>query len=234
MATRDRSDGLRADARRNRERILAAAREVFVERGPDAPLDEIATRAGVGNATLYRRFPDRAALMRALALDLLAEMADEVRTALADEDDPFRALARYMHRALDVRVGAVMPVLADRIAADPDVLRARDETAAVVQRLIETAQQSGAMRSDVTFGDIGLVLVRLSRPLPAAVSRALDAALAHRHLDLLLAGLRAAPGAGSGGLPGPALTLADLRDLPGRDPEGVAGPARATKEGEHR
>ena len=62
--------GLRADARRNREHVLAAAREVFVEQGADAPLDEIARRAGVGIATLYRRFPDRAALLRAVALDV--------------------------------------------------------------------------------------------------------------------------------------------------------------------
>src|ERR1700682_6534119 len=92
--------GLRADARRNRAHVLAAARVVFVELGADAPLDEIARRAGVGIATLYRRFPDRAALLRAVALDVMARTAHEACAAEAEEADPFDGLARYMHRAL--------------------------------------------------------------------------------------------------------------------------------------
>src|SRR5437870_4758030 len=89
--------GLRADAMRNRAHVLAAARDVFVEHGADAPLDEIARRAGVGIATLYRRFPDREALLRAVALDVLARTGDEARAAEAEEPDPFGALGRYMH-----------------------------------------------------------------------------------------------------------------------------------------
>src|SRR5207244_4482440 len=89
--------GLRADARRNREQLLAAARDVFVEHGADAPLDEVARRAGVGIATLYRRFPDRESLMRGLALDILGRAAHEARPALADEPD--NGLA---HRHLDL------------------------------------------------------------------------------------------------------------------------------------
>src|SRR5207244_6832248 len=96
--------GLRADARRNREQLLAAARDVFVEQGADAPLDEIARRAGVGIATLYRRFPDRAALLRAVALDVLARAAHEAGTAEAEEGDPFGALARYMHSELGLGI----------------------------------------------------------------------------------------------------------------------------------
>ena len=67
---------LRADARSNRDRLLLAARDAFVDLGPDAPLDEVARRAGVGIATLYRRFPDPAALMQAVALDILTRIAD--------------------------------------------------------------------------------------------------------------------------------------------------------------
>src|SRR4051794_12277532 len=83
---------LRADARRNRQQLLAAARDVFVEHGPDAPLDEVARRAGVGIATLYRRFPDRATLQRAVALDVLARAAEVARRADADETDAWSAL----------------------------------------------------------------------------------------------------------------------------------------------
>src|SRR2546428_5166844 len=115
--------GLRADARRNREHVLAAAREVFVEQGADAPLDEIARRAGVGIATLYRRFPDREALLRAVALDVLARAGDEARAAEAEEADPFGALGRYMHRALDLRISAVMPALLGHISFDDDEVK---------------------------------------------------------------------------------------------------------------
>ena len=209
--------GLRADAQRNRERILVAARDVFVEQGPGAPLDAIATRAGVGNATLYRRFPNRAALMRAVALDVLARSASEARAALAEETDAFQALARYMHRALDSRVAAVMSSLADQTAADYEVMRLRDGSAAAMQRLIETAQGEGLLRPDVTFGDIGLLLVRLSRPLPEAIPKEVNDALGHRHLDFLLAGLRVSPGTGATSLPGPAMSLDDLRNLPTKE-----------------
>src|ERR1700687_3740554 len=114
--------GLRADARRNRQQVLAAAAQVFVEQGADSPLDEIARRAGVGIATLYRRFPARAALWRAVPLDAMARTADEARAAEAEEADPFDGLARYMHRALDLRTSAVIPALLGRIALDDDAL----------------------------------------------------------------------------------------------------------------
>src|SRR5215469_15537539 len=70
---------LRADARDNRRRLLEAARDVFIDRGPGAPLEEIARRAGTGIATLYRRFPDRRALIRDVVLDALQRTADEAR-----------------------------------------------------------------------------------------------------------------------------------------------------------
>src|SRR5690349_15235935 len=117
---------LRADARRNRAQILAAARDVFAEQGAGAPLDEVARRAGVGIATLYRRFPDRQSLIGAVALDILGAIAHEARRALAEEPDAFRALARYMHRAIDLRVAAVMPTVVGWTAADDEALaRAR-------------------------------------------------------------------------------------------------------------
>src|SRR5713226_6134452 len=102
---------LRADARDNRRRLLEAARDMFIERGPAAPLDEIARRAGTGIATLYRRFPARRALVREVVRDALQRTIDEARQATEEEPDPFRALARYMHRAVDVRTAAVIPAL---------------------------------------------------------------------------------------------------------------------------
>ncbi|TDD29741.1 TetR/AcrR family transcriptional regulator [Actinomadura sp. KC06] len=206
---------LRADARDNRNRILAAAAEVFVEQGPAAPLEDISRRAGTGIATLYRRFPDRKALTRAVALDALQRTADEARRARDEEPTAFAALVRYMHRVLDIRIGAVFPVLLNEIPFDDaEVAAVRDGGVAVMQGLVATAQEDGDLRDDVTHADIGMLLVRLSRPLPGPMPRDLAEQLAHRHLDLLIDGLRAAASAGRPeGLGGPALTFDDLQSM---------------------
>jgi AcrR family transcriptional regulator len=207
---------IRADARRNRERLLAAARDVFVEQGVDAPLEDVARRAGVGIATLYRRFPDRNALMRAVALDVLGRVTLEARAALAEEPDAFRALSRYLHRCLDLRIAAVMPVLAGQLALaeDRELERARDELAPLYEGMVAAAQRDGLLRADVAPGDIGLMVIRLARPLAGSFPRPLDDSLAHRHLDLLLDGLRAGRPGATTPLPGPTLTIDDLRGRP--------------------
>lgn len=184
--------GMRADAQRNRERILAAARHVLVEQGPDAPLDAIAAAAEVGIATLYRRFPDRQALVRAIVLDVLARSGDEARLALDEEPESFQALARYLHRALDLRVSAVMPALLDHMPPDDDeIASVRARSWGLFEQLVDQAHAAGTLRPDVTFLDVGQLLVRLARPLPGPIPRDLDHQVAHRHLDLVLDGLRA-------------------------------------------
>src|ERR1700742_2938032 len=85
---------LRADAWRNRTGIVDAACEVFIELGAHAPLDEIARRAGVGNATLYRHFRDRDALLYAVVLSVMTHVADEAQRAADEESDAFVALTR--------------------------------------------------------------------------------------------------------------------------------------------
>jgi AcrR family transcriptional regulator len=202
---------LRADARRNREQVLAAARDVFVEQGADAPLDDIARQAGVGIATLYRRFPDRQTLWRAVALDVLERAAAEAAAAEASEPDALAGLLRYMHRALDLRISAVMPAMLGRLTlSDDELTAAREHALAPVLRMLAAAKAAGLVRADVEFGDIGTLLVRLSRPLPGPFPRDLDLALAHRQLDLLLAGLSA-----TRPLSGPALSLEDLQGIAG-------------------
>jgi AcrR family transcriptional regulator len=205
---------LRADARRNRERLLAAARDAFVELGADAPLDEVARRAGVGIATLYRRFPDRPALLREVALDLMGRSAAEATAALAEEPDAFAALARYMHRAVDLRIAAVMPEVVGRLRRDDEELQAaRRASIEAIDRIIDTARADGALRPDVASGDVGLLLVRLTRPLPGPFPAEVDSRLTHRHLDLLLDGLRATAFRGAP-LPDPAMTFDDLAAMP--------------------
>ena len=205
---------LRADARDNRRRLLEAARDAFIEHGPGAPLEEIARRAGTGIATLYRRFPDRQALMREVVLDAIEGTIEAARRAAAEESDPFRALARYMHEAIGVRTAAVVPALLGAVPLDDEeIMRARETGPGLVRDLLDAAQRAGAVRPDVTPADIGLLIVRLSRPLPGGFDRETNTGLGHRHLDLVLDGLRP-PAPQTAPLTGPALTFADLRQLP--------------------
>lgn len=186
-------DRLRADARRNHAHVLEAARSVVLERGPNAPLEEIAKVAGVGIATLYRRFGDREGLLKALVLDALSQSRDAAEQALADHDRGYDALAAYMLSALDLRVAAVIPLVLDRLdLADADLGPARDASADAMQAIIDRAHDDETLARDISFGDIGTLLVRISRPLPGPMSPELEAKLAHRHLDLALAGLRVA------------------------------------------
>jgi AcrR family transcriptional regulator len=201
---------MRTDALRNRERLLDAARDVFVEQGVDAPLGDIAQRADVGIATLYRHFPDRVVLVRAVALHVLARVAAEARAALAEESDSFRALARYLHRSLDLRIAAVMPVLNGQVdlAHDDELRQARDDLAPQFEAIVRAARRSGQLRTDVGAGDIGLMVIRLARPLPGPFSREFDDVAAHRQLDIMLDGLRSAGVAGAA----PAWSIDDVRE----------------------
>ncbi|WP_432970437.1 TetR/AcrR family transcriptional regulator [Dactylosporangium sp. CA-233914] len=203
---------MRADARRNHELLLTAARDVFVERGPDAPLDEIARRAGVSIATLYRRFVDRATLMHAVVLAALTATVEAVERVQRDHADPFDALSAYVHAVLDLRTSAVIPTLLDQLDLnEPQLNAARTKSAQLIEQLLDAAHHSGALRKGVAFGDIGLMLVRLSRPLPGPIPAETQHALAHRHADLFLAGLRTTPS--DQRLCGPELDLAALHQL---------------------
>jgi len=205
---------MRADARDNRQRLLVAARDVFSERGSAAPLDEIARRAGTGIATLYRHFPDRQALMLEVIRDAIELSIEEGRLAASEEPDPFRALARYMHRVVDARTAAVIPSLLDAVPLDGEQLRqARETGPAILEALVDAAHRAGTLRADVTAADIGMLTVRLSRLLPGGFAPETNSELSHRHLDLVLDGLRSA-GPQPAQLGGPALAMADLRRMP--------------------
>ena len=186
-----RQKALRADARRNQQQVLDAARELFIERGLDCPLEEVARRAGVGIGTLYRRFGDRDALVKAVLLDALAQSLASAERALGSGKDGLEGVATYLREMLDVRVSAVIPLALDRLD-DPDLERVRTASASALQRLVDAAHDDGSLPPEITFGDLGTLLVRLSRPLPVMDSKA-DNVLAHRHLDLALAGLRTPP-----------------------------------------
>lgn len=198
----------RADALRNRERIVAAARETFVEYGPDAPLDEIARRAGIGNATLYRHFVDRASLVHDVVLSVMARATDLAESRAAEEGDPFTALRHFVHAAADERVGALCPMFAGDFALDrPDLDAARVRLEGAVEALMERARQAGRLRDDVAVGDLMVALSQLTRPLPGTGCLSMDR-FTHRHLQLFLDGLEAPA---RSRLTGSAATLEDLR-----------------------
>lgn len=198
----------RADALRNRERIVTAAREMFVEFGPDVPLDEIARRAGVGNATVYRNFPDRDALVREVVCSVMDRTAAAAELALAETGDAFEALERFVHTAADERISALCPMVQSTFDKNhPDLEAARERIEQLTAEIMDRAKAAGQLRSDVDVGDVMLVAAQLSRP-PAGTGCGIADRYVHRHLQLFLDGLRAPA---RSVLPGTAMTMEDLR-----------------------
>jgi AcrR family transcriptional regulator len=179
----------RADALRNREQILRATIDLLVEDGPTVALEAIARRAKVGIATLYRHFPDRTVLLRQVAVDMLQQSTTVANNALAEEPDAFQALARFMHAAIDLRMGVIMPMLAERVAADEELFAVRDESKRALEALVKAAHDEQSLRPDVGPGDISLLVVRVARPLPMPITPEANNRLSHRHTELILDGL---------------------------------------------
>ncbi|HWC81887.1 MAG TPA: helix-turn-helix domain-containing protein [Pseudonocardiaceae bacterium] len=194
---------MRADARRNRDQIIGAAKVIFASEGPDAPMEEIARRAGVGVGTLYRRFPDRDALIRGVARDNLASTLAHAKAAAAEESTGWAALERLMRHseemALSVRLAMLSPSVWTTLKEDPVARRLRDELMTIIDEVVHTAQAEGSLRPDVGAGDVAAlfsVLLRRLRDPDTEIRRmARDRALA-----IMLDGLRVRPDAAS--LPG--------------------------------
>ncbi|MFF7114046.1 TetR/AcrR family transcriptional regulator [Streptomyces albogriseolus] len=224
---------LRRDARRNRERLVEAAHAVFAEQGLEAPLDVIARRAGVGNATLYRHFPTRAALVDAVFRDQLTgtmEAGERARRA----PDAWAGLACYLDAVF-------VTLAADRGTNDLMTTRLPDvETLGAVHAhnretvdvLLERARAQGSVRADVTTEDLLFALAALGRAVPPlAVAAGPDAW--RRPLALFLEGLRG-PGREPRPLPGRPLDEEELGRVLGemgphraRPTDGSAGGAAA-------
>lgn len=183
---------LRADARRNREQLITAARDVFVEQGVDAPLDEIARRAGVGIATLYRRFPDRQALIQQVMLDNLERTSAALDRATGEHPDAWDALQAYLHNMVEERVTVLVPVLAANIhevfRSKGEVWARREEIFERFERLVQTAQRDGRLRSDIGADDLTVWMVKLCRPVPVLTTEQNELAT-RRQLDVLIDGI---------------------------------------------
>src|SRR4051794_19492457 len=181
---------LRADAARNREAIVKAARAVFAEQGLDAPLDEIAKRAGTGNATLYRRFPTRSDLVAAVFAERMAAQVEAVETALKD-DDPWNGFASYIRSVagMQARDRGIADLVTMDLSSAPEIEQLRTRAYDGVVQLIGRAHGAGVLRADFTDQDVVLLLMANAGLVERAHGITEEASA--RLIALLLDGLRA-------------------------------------------
>lgn len=178
---------LRADARRNRDAIVAAARAVFAESGLDAPLDAIARRAGVGRATLYRRFATREDLVAAIHDENLDEL-ERIAAHPRDRDRAFVEILAAAAGMLAADRGFVEHLRRQPVAARIDE-HVSDRFLAIVEPPLRRAQRAGIVRADLRPPDALLILDMIGGAA-LATGPYRDAGRVVRALDLLLEGLR--------------------------------------------
>jgi AcrR family transcriptional regulator len=179
----------RADARRNRERVLAAAREQFAANGLDAQIDDIARRADVGVGTVYRHFPTKETLLEALAADRFTRLAEWAREAL-QAPDGWEGFCDFLRRSAEL--GANDRLLSEAMAERQSLQgaqREKDELMEVTAALVERAQATGELRPEIGAQDIAMLMCGLGRATgPGAFDQAMSW---ERYLDIIIAGLRA-------------------------------------------
>jgi AcrR family transcriptional regulator len=183
--------GRRAEAARNDERILEAARAVFVD-DPGAPIAEVARVAGVGIGALYRRYPSKEELLRALCAEGLRRYAAAIEAALADDGDPWESFAGFMRAAVDADASSLTVRLAGTFRPTPALYAAAEHAGRCNVELFERTRAAGAIRPDAVVNDIALVLEQLATIRLGSPERTHE--LRRRYLELALDGLRARPG----------------------------------------
>lgn len=162
---------LRRDAVRNQALILAAAHDVFAEQGFDAPLDDVARRAGIGIATLYRRYPGRQELVEAVLADkanaYLAAACEAMRA-----DDPWAGFSGYIERIFELQSGdqTVADLLTMQMPKCPNISAVRQQIDSAQQAVISRAIDAGVLRADFELGDV-IVLLLAHRGVAQATAR---------------------------------------------------------------
>ena len=194
-----------AEAARNDARILESARAVFVA-DPEAPIAAVAKHAGVGIGALYRRYSGKEALLRALCADGLRRYIEAAESALADEQDPWKAFAAFMHREVDADASSLTQRLAGTFTPTPELHAAAARAGELNVALFSRAQAAGAIRADASVNDLGPILEQLASLQIGDAARARE--LRHRYLTLFLDGLRA----GSSELPAQPPTDEELQE----------------------
>ena len=178
--------GRRAQAAENDERILAAAREVFVA-DPGAPIAAVAERAGVGIGALYRRYGSKEELLRRLCGEGLQRYIAAVEAALADDDDPWEAFARFMRRIVDEDTHSLTLRLAGTFTPTEELNREGERAGALNAELFERVR--GALRPGLEVNDLSFVFEQIASVRVGDPARTNE--LRHRYLAIQLDGLRA-------------------------------------------
>jgi AcrR family transcriptional regulator len=176
---------LRADARRNRERILKAARAVFAEQGMHSQIDDVAKRAKVGVGTVYRHFPTKEALLDALVRERFEEIAGYAREAL-ERDDAWEGFCELIWRAAE-RNSADLAFCETVASTDKSTIVEEVGLTASTRELIARAQAQGTMRLDATEQDVTIMMIGLS----SVMSHGPGPDAWRRYMTLMLDGLRA-------------------------------------------
>ncbi len=186
-ATPDVPRATRADAVRNRARVLEAGAAVFAEYGLDAQMDDVAGRAGVGVGTVYRHFPTKEALLEALLLDRVGEAIAASREA-ARADDPWEGFATIMRRAAEMQASdrGFADLLAAGLARTEAVQAAMTELHDAMATVMRRAQAAGSLRADVALDDVPTLMCGLARVVGSS-----DRPGWERYLAIVLDGLRA-------------------------------------------
>jgi AcrR family transcriptional regulator len=179
---------LRADADRNRRRLLTAAREVFAEHGLDVTLDDIARHAGLGVGTAYRRFPNKGVLVEELLVEQITTMRDIARRQLS-APDPIAGLRSYVEEVVELQVAdrSLKQVLFASDHGKKRVVEARAGLAPAVTALVDRARDAGLLRDDVLASDIAMITLMLS--VVVDFGRGHEPELFRRYLDWLIAAL---------------------------------------------
>lgn len=200
-AAAPRRRGRHAEGARNDVRLLEAAREVFTTQGGDAPIAAVAERAGLGIASLYRRYGSKEELLQRLCVLAMEQTAAAAQAGL-EQADPWRGLVVYVERCVEQRSGALAAV-AGTIAVTKEMEQASEHAWNLAEALVARAHSAGVLRADATTLDISLLIEMLGRRPPTG-DPAEDEVIRRRLLAIGLAGLRA-PAVEP--LPGPAPSL---------------------------
>ncbi|GAA3792179.1 MULTISPECIES: TetR/AcrR family transcriptional regulator [Amycolatopsis] len=210
VARKPSAGGRRAEAERNDVTVLAAARDVFIEHGWDAPVSAVAARAGVGMGSIYRRYPSKTDLLREMCLGAMRRATEEARAARDEEPDGWSALRRFMRCMVEARSCSLFVLIGNSVDGG-EIAEAVAGLRAEMDALVDAAHRQGALRDGVTSADIYLLLTQLRSAPSIDAARAGELQL--RFLDVILDGL-AAPGATT--LTGGAATWPELvfRDAP--------------------
>lgn len=175
--------GRRAQAARNDEVILAAARAVFIA-VPDAPIAAVAERAGVGISALYRRYRSKEDLLRKLCADGLASYNAVAEAALADRGDPWQAFVTFMRRVLDADSHSLTIRLAGTFTPTEELYREAARADQMNRQLLDRVKAAGALRPDIEVADLGLIFEQLASVRLGDDRR--TSQLRHRYLALYL------------------------------------------------